>query len=355
MTQRPSTTPRYTPTSGGPASGTPARRPAARRLLTVTALAAAAALTLAGCGTTESADAGSSSGSGEQITLTDGTGAEITLDGPATTVVGTEWNVVEDLVALGVEPVGVADVKGYTEWDSAVPLTNEPTDIGTRGEPSLDTVASLAPDLIVATDGLSADAVTQLKEIAPVLQVTSADASRQIEHSMDNLDLIAKATGTEDKATEVKKQFTDAVASGKQALADAGLAGTPFAFADGYVDAGQVSIRPYAQGSLVADVTEELGLTNAWTVEGDEAYGLATTDVEGLTQLPADVRFLYIDNTAAGADDPFAVSLASNAVWTSLPFVQSGDVHRLDDGIWMFGGPAAMTAYVDSLVSTLTK
>jgi iron complex transport system substrate-binding protein len=172
---------------------------------------------------------------------------------------------------------------------------------------------------------------------------------------MDNLDLIAKATGTEDKATEVKKEFTDAVEAGKQALADAGLAGQPFAFADGYVDAGQVSIRPYAKGSLVADVTEELGLTNAWTVEGDEAYGLATTDVEGLTQLPADVQFLYIDNTAAGADDPFAVSLASNAVWTSLPFVQSGDVHRLDDGIWMFGGPAAMTAYVDSLVSTLTK
>jgi ABC-type Fe3+-hydroxamate transport system substrate-binding protein len=349
VTQRPSTTPRHTPTSGGPA-----RRPA-RRLLTVTAVAAAAALTLAGCGTTESADAGSTSGSGEQITLTDGTGAEITLDGPATKVVGTEWNVVEDLVALGVEPVGVADVKGYNEWDAAVPLTNEPTDIGTRGEPSLDTVASLAPDLIVATDGLSADAVEQLKEIAPVLQVTSADASRQIEHSMDNLDLIAEATGTESKATEVKKDFTDAVESGKQALADAGLAGTPFAFADAYVDAGQVSIRPYAQGSLVADVTEELGLTNAWTVEGDEAYGLATTDVEGLTQLPADVQFLYIDNTAAGADDPFAVSLASNAVWTSLPFVQSGDVHRLDDGIWMFGGPAAMTAYVDSLVSTLTK
>jgi ABC-type Fe3+-hydroxamate transport system substrate-binding protein len=349
VTQRLHTTPRHTPTSGGPA-----RRPA-RRLLTVTAVAAAAALTLAGCGTTESADAGSTSGSGEKITLTDGTGAEITLDGPATKVVGTEWNVVEDLVALGVEPVGVADVKGYNEWDAAVPLTNEPTDIGTRGEPSLDTVASLAPDLIVATDGLSADAVEQLKEIAPVLQVTSADASRQIEHSMDNLDLIAEATGTEDKATEVKKEFTDAVESGKQALADAGLAGTPFAFADAYVDAGQVSIRPYAEGSLVADVTEELGLTNAWTVEGDEAYGLATTDVEGLTQLPADVQFLYIDNTAAGADDPFAVSLASNAVWTSLPFVQSGDVHRLDDGIWMFGGPAAMTAYVDSLVSTLTK
>ena len=134
-----------------------------RRVLAVTALAASAALALAGCGTTEEAAGGSTAGSGsassEQITLTDGTGTEITLDGPATKVVGTEWNVVGDLVSLGVEPVGVADVEGYEAWSSAVPLTGDPTDIGTRGEPSVETVASLAPDLIVATTDLPADAV----------------------------------------------------------------------------------------------------------------------------------------------------------------------------------------------------
>jgi ABC-type Fe3+-hydroxamate transport system substrate-binding protein len=330
-----------------------------RRLLTAAAVTAAAALTLAGCGTTEATDADGAEGSGSTstssgpISLTDATGTEITLDGPATKVVGTEWNVVEDLVALGVDPVGVADVAGYEAWGSAVPLTNDPTDIGTRGEPSLDTVASLAPDLIVATTDLPADAVTQLREIAPVLQITSADASRQIENATDNLDLIAKATGTEDQATEVEQAFDDALADGREAIADAGLDGANVAFADGYVDAGQVGIRPYAAGSLVGDVTEELGLVNAWTVEGDPAYGLASTDVEGLTQLPDDTRFLYITNEVDG-DDPFADVLGDNAVWTSLPFVESGDVHRLPDGVWMFGGPAAMTAYVDAVVSTLT-
>ena len=326
-----------------------------RRVLAVTALAASAALALAGCGTTEDAAGGSTtgSGSGEQITLTDGTGTEITLDGPATKVVGTEWNVVENLVSLGVDPVGVADVQGYSAWSSAVPLVNEPADIGTRGEPSVETIASLAPDLIVATTDLPADAVTQLREIAPVLQITSADASRQIENSTDNLDLIAKATGTEDQATEVKDAFTDALAEGKKAIADAGLEGTNVAFADGYVDAGQVGIRPYAAGSLVGDVTEELGLANGWTVEGDPAYGLASTDVEGLTQLPDDTQFLYITNEVDG-DDPFADVLGDNAVWKSLPFVESGDVHRLPDGIWMFGGPAAMTAYIDAAVAALT-
>lgn len=323
-----------------------------RRVLALTALAASAALALAGCGTTEEAAGGSTAASGDPITLTDGTGAEITLDGPATKVVGTEWNVVGDLVSLGVEPVGVADVEGYEAWSSSVPLTGDPADIGTRGEPSVETVASLAPDLIVATTDLPADAVEQLRDIAPVLQVTSADASDQIGQMTENLELIATATGTEEQADAVLAGYEEAVSAGAAALADAGLAGTRFAFADGYVDAGQVSIRPYAPGSLISDVTTELGMTNAWDLEGDPAYGLASTDVEGLTQLPADAQFLYFSNAVDG--DPFADTLSSNAVWQSLPFVQSGDVHRLHDGVWVFGGPASMTAYVDALVETLT-
>jgi len=327
------------------------------RTLAVAALAAATALGLAACGTTEAAtDAGATGGSGSgtgSITLTDGAGTEVTLDGPATTVVGTEWNVVGDLVSLGVEPVGVADVEGYQAWSAAVPLEGDPTDIGTRGEPSLDTVASLAPDLIVATTDLPEDAVEQLRDIAPVLQVESADASAQIDRMVGNLELIAQATGTEDEAEQVVQEFRTAIEDGRAELEEAGLAGTPVAFADGYDDAGQVSVRPYVAGSLVGDVNAELGLVDPWDLEGDPAYGLATTDVEGLTALPADTRFVYASNDAQG--DPFADTLAGNAVWQSLPFVQSDDVVRITDGIWMFGGPASMTAYVEALVPALTK
>ncbi|WP_307255584.1 iron-siderophore ABC transporter substrate-binding protein [Clavibacter michiganensis] len=323
-----------------------------RRTLAMTALAAATALTLTACGTTEAASTGAgSTPSGEEITLTDGTGAEVTLDGPATKVVGTEWNVVENLVSLGVDPVGVADVAGYGAWSSAVPLVNEPADIGTRGEPSVETIASLAPDLIVATTDLPADAVEQLKAIAPVLQVNSADGSKQIQQSEDNLELIAKATGTEDKATEVIDAYDQAVSDAKAKLDAAGLAGSRFLFADAYVDAGAVAIRPFGNGSLIGDVTTELGLENAWTGEVDPAYGLGSTDVEGLTTV-GDVQFLYNSNSTQG-DDPFATTLAGNAVWQSLPFVTAGDVHRMPDGIWAFGGPASMTAYATAVSDLL--
>ncbi|KQO64976.1 ABC transporter substrate-binding protein [Curtobacterium sp. Leaf261] len=324
-----------------------------RRILLTAAVAASAALVLTGCGTTEAANDDASS-SGTTISMKDATGATVTLDGPARKVVGTEWNVVENLVSLGVDPVGVADVAGYRAWDAAVPLTNEPEDIGTRGEPSMDTIAALSPDLIVATTDLSASAVKQLRRIAPVLEVRSADASGQIDQMLTNLDMIAEATGTRAEAAAVTKGFRSTIADGRAAIEEAGLDGTRFAFADGYVDANQVSIRPYVEGSLVADVTTELGLRNAWQLEGDAAYGLASTDVEGLTELGDDVQFLYIGNKADG-EDPFADALADNAVWKSLPLVEAGNVHRLPDGIWMFGGPESMEAYVEAVVAALTK
>ncbi|MFI6274916.1 iron-siderophore ABC transporter substrate-binding protein [Streptomyces sp. NPDC050988] len=325
-----------------------------RRLLLTAAATTAAALALAACGTTEPA-ADKSEKESEAITLTDGTGAKLKLDGPATKVVATEWNEVESLITLGVDPVGVADVKGYKTWDTAVPLKNEPKDIGTRGEPSMDTVASLSPDLIVASSDLPPAAVKQLRKIAPVLGIKSADASDQVGQMLENLDLIAKATGTTDKAETARANFEAKVAEGKKALADAGLDGTDFAFADGYVTSNQVSLRPYTSGSLIGAVNERIGLKNAWKVKGDAAYGLGTTDVEGLTALPKDVRFAYIGNDGDKGSTPFTGALAKNAVWKSLPFVKADKVHRLPDGIWMFGGPQSMEAYIDAVVDALTK
>ncbi|MGW5612438.1 ABC transporter substrate-binding protein [Streptomyces sp. NPDC003877] len=325
-----------------------------RRLLLTAATTTAAALTLAACGTTEPA-ADSTDKKSEAISLTDATGAKVQLDGPAKKVVATEWNEVESLLTLGVDPVGVADVKGYKTWDTAVPLKNEPKDIGTRGEPSMDTIASLSPDLIVASSDLPDAAVKQLRKIAPVLEIKPADAADQIGQMFKNLDLIAKATGTTDKAEAARKSFDAKVAAGRKTLADAQLDGSPVAFADGYVTSNQVSIRPYTSGSLIGSVNEELGLKNAWKVKGDPAYGLGTTDVEGLTGLPKDTAFAYIGNDGDKASNPFAGQLKKNAVWTSLPFVKAGDVHRLPDGIWMFGGPGSMEAYIDALVGALTK
>lgn len=313
-------------------------------------LAAAATTALAGCGTTEAPK--KDSASKPSLTVTDARGKKVKLDGPAKRVVTTEWNVTESLLTLGVTPVGVADIKGYRAYNTAAKLTEDVKDIGTRGEPSIGTVAGLKPDLVATTTDLPDSAIRQLSKIAPVVVVRSADTSRQIAQLTDNTRLLAQATGKEDKAKAEVTSFRKSLTDGRKKLAAAGLDGEKVAFADGSKQGNQIAIRPYAKGALLADINTELGLKNPWTMKGDKNYGLAATDVEGLTKI-GDARFVYIANSSDGGD-PFADGLKDNAVWKSLPFVKKDEVHRLPDGIWMFGGTASARQYIDALVKSLT-
>lgn len=317
-------------------------------------LCLAAVLATAACGTTEDPDAAKdqpSAAAGEKITLTDSRGKEVVLDGPAERIAATEWNAVEHLVSLGVMPVGVSDIKGYGQWVSAEPLDDTPTDIGTRGEPSMDTLAKLDVDLVVVTDSLVEGALEKIEATTPVIVLAGGDVKDSIGEMWTNLDTLAKATGTEDRAAELREEFDQKVADARAAVAEAGADGSRVAFSDAWVDSGSVSIRPFAKGSLISDVLEELGLENAWSMEGDPVYGLAQADVEGLTELPADVRFWYIANNAFG--DPYTEELADNAIWKNLPFVKNGDVHRFPDSIWMFGGPGSMSQLIDAAVDAV--
>ena len=97
------------------------------------------------------------------------TRGELTLNQPAQRVIALEWTYVEDLLALGVQPVGVADIEGYNDWVKIpVALGDGVKDIGVRGEPNLETIATLKPDLII---DLADNAVNyaELSKIAPVL------------------------------------------------------------------------------------------------------------------------------------------------------------------------------------------
>src|SRR5690625_5802067 len=108
---------------------------------------------LAACGTTDPPQEESTEPPGEAVTITDGRGESITLpEGPADRVVTLEWVQTEMVTSLGVNPVGVADVEGYQSWVGAVvPLTDDPTAVGIRREPSIGAIAELEPDLILGS------------------------------------------------------------------------------------------------------------------------------------------------------------------------------------------------------------
>ncbi|AEE47776.1 iron-siderophore ABC transporter substrate-binding protein [Cellulomonas fimi] len=328
------------------------------RALPAAALAGTAALLLAACGTTEEAGAAEPSTSadvaGGPVTITDDRGEEVTLDAPATDVVSLEWGLTENLLTLGVTPVGQADVAGYNTWDTVVPLDASVADVGMRGEPSLDAIAALDADLVVTTTDLPEEVIAQIEEQVPVIALRGSDASDPIGHMRRTVEVLGEATGTSDASEKALADFDAAVEDAKAELDEAGLAGARFTMADGWLSDGAVSVRMYTEGSYLGGVAALLGLENAWTGEGDPDYGLATTDVEGLTNLGEDVHFLYVANDTEGGD-AFTEGLSGNAIWQQLPFVTAGDVHRLPDGIWMFGGPAAGEAWIDATVDALTK
>src|SRR5690606_19007799 len=80
------------------------------------------------------------------------------LPGPALRVVALEWTYVENLLALGIQPEGVADIKGFNLWVN-VPagLCSDVGDVGMRGEPDFVPLAALQPDLIIDTQNTATE------------------------------------------------------------------------------------------------------------------------------------------------------------------------------------------------------
>jgi len=311
-----------------------------------------AVLVVSACGTTETpapepAAAPASAAAGP-VTVTDSRGKQVTLDKPATKVVALEWADAEMLVSLGVMPVGVADTKGYGTWVTAAPLDPSVKDMGTRQEPSVDSIVALQPDLIVMEGEGDTPLVGQLEKIVPVIVAKGSDATANLKRMRDDLNMIATAVGKTAEAGKLLADFDAFLADGKQRLAAAGTAGKPYAMADGWKEGSTISVRMFGKGSLVSDVAEQLGLTNAWTGEVDKGWGLGTTDVEGLTALKDPDTHLFYN--ASDGVDVFADGLASNAIWKSLPFVEKQQVTKLPDGIWTFGGPLSCKQYAEALL-----
>lgn len=340
--------------------------------LSVTAASIAAVVTLAltGCGTsapeagannapTEVASADcsddSTSTSTGAVSLTDSFGRSVELDKPASRVAVLEWQQIEDTLSLCLTPVAVADAAGYSTWNTAEKLPEGVADVGTRGEPNLDALFASEPDLIIIEAYTPDDPIIkQLEKYdVPVLATKGADAADPIDNMIETFELIAAATGREERAEVVVDEFERHLEEAKATLSTAELESTDFVYFDGWVDGGNVAIRPFGQGSLMGELGESLGLTNAWTGEVDAAYGLGQTDIEGLVEV-GEANLFYtgtIDPTSEDMIEP----LTTNPIFASLPAVEDERVAAFPAGIWTFGGPRSAEQIIDAYVASLVK
>jgi ABC-type Fe3+-hydroxamate transport system substrate-binding protein len=275
------------------------------------------------------------------VTMTDDFDREVKLDQPASKVAVLEWQQTEALLTLCVAPVAVADAEGYATWVNAVDLPEGTTDVGQRGEPNINAVLATDPDLVIVEVTEKDDPVIEQfeKKGVPVLVTTGADAEDPIQHMIDTFQLIAKATGRTERADAVVAEFQKDLDDAKAEVAAADLPGLDFVYLDGWLQGGNVALRPFGQGSLVGEVGEAIGLTNAWTGPVDEAYGLGQTDIEGFAEVDA----TWVFHTGYDGPDPEAedaiAALQANPIWNELPAVQAGRLTSFTPGTWTFGGP----------------
>ncbi|MFC4098913.1 ABC transporter substrate-binding protein [Paenibacillus xanthanilyticus] len=277
---------------------------------------------------------------------------ELPITGVPQKIVVLEWTYAEDLLMVGVQPAGVADIENMKKWVSPpTALSADVTDVGTRQEPNLETIAALEPDLIIGVKFRHEATYDQLNAIAPTLLFDPYPAEGQgdqYQEMIETFKTIADVVGKTAEADKVLADLQQAYDDGKAKLAAAGKEGAQIALAMPWVDQNAVTFRVSTDNALAIKVLEQLGLKNTFKPAQFEVYGYSQGGVELLQQVP-DANYLHITN-----EDNVMGVLEKNAVWTGLNFVKENRVFALGGDTWPYGGPHSAKLLAERAVSVLT-
>lgn len=138
----------------------------------------------------------------EQRSVEDEKGT-FTISGTPTRVVALEYSFVDALASVGVSPVGVADDKDVNRILQSIRDQISPwTSVGMRPQPSLEIIAQLKPDLIIADVQRHSPAYDDLQKIAPTLILKSRGENYQ-----ENLEAALKIGVVLNKEAEMKQRI----------------------------------------------------------------------------------------------------------------------------------------------------
>lgn len=280
---------------------------------------------------------------------------EVTLEKPAQKVVVLEWTFTEDIIALGMQPIGNADNEGYKTWVTGeAPLDAGVTDVGFRHEPSLEKIAALKPDLIIANTDSHEAIYEQLKGIAPTVIFSLYPVEGKGDQYSEMISMfksIAAAVGKTSEGDKVLADLDQHYADAKTKLAAAGKEGLNYVLTQAFSYQNAATMRLFMDNSLAVQTLDRIGLKNDWKPEQFELYGFTTSTVEALPAVQ-DTNLIYI---VQKDDDIFSGALKDNSVYNGLNFVKEKRTYALDSTTWVFGGPISSKVIVDQVVNTLTK
>jgi iron complex transport system substrate-binding protein len=267
-------------------------------------------------------------------------------------IVALEWDAVENLVALGIKPVGAADLRGYRTYVS-IRLPGGITDVGRRQEPSIERIAKLRPDLIVVPGYRVGGSLRTLRRIAKVLVTNPypGDTSdgAQFDAMVKDFRALGTAVGRRARAESVLRGMSSSFASLRKRLARANRDRARVTIATPGGTSGSPAARLFTDNSAAAEILRRIGLRNAWTASAGR-YGFSTVGVEALRKVQSGwLAFVYPGELARQIK-----RFTSQNSYKRLDMVRKKRVRNLRGNTWLFGGPLSSKVFAQRLTDALT-
>ena len=254
------------------------------------------------------------------VTVKDAKG-EFTLDKTPSRVVVLEYSFVDALAQVGVSPVGVAD---DNKIDRILPQVREKIaawqSVGTRSQPSLEVIASLKPDLIIADPSRHTAVFEELKKIAPTVMFDSRHESYQ-----ENLETAQKIGDLVGKSAEMKakiNEHNDYIANIAKNL---GVQGKKASFGTSREDKFNIQNDNGYVGSFLT--TLGFARTN---LNSDQAF--VEINLEQLEMEKPEYLIIAHYRGESGARKWVAEPL-----WKAIPAVKANHVYSVDSDMWARG------------------
>jgi len=246
----------------------------------------------------------------------------------------------DNVVSLGVQPVGYAPsegddgIPGYLAKDAGAPKS-----VGTINNLNLEAIANLQPDLILGSQLRAADKYDELSKIAPTVFSIRPGFTWK-----ENYLLNAAAL---DKTAEAKEKLAAYEAKAKKLGEDVGP-NKPVVSMVRYLPG---KIRLYAKASFIGTILEDAGLPRPKNQQIDELA--AEISPEKIDQADGDWIFtgVYGDAKATKKD-----AAQGNPLWKNLEAVKAGRAKDVPDETWYLGlGVTAANSVLDDLRADLVK
>ena len=262
----------------------------------------------------------------EGLTVTDMTGREITLDGPAARIVALTASDVEIIYALGAGDLLV----GRGEYcDYPAEVLDKPV-VKSGAETNLEEILALEPDVVImATMAQTEDQVNALDEAG--VKVIVSDA-QNLEGVYTAITRIGQVVGKNDEAAALVKEMQDTFDGIKAKAADSGKTI--------YFEVSPLQWGLWAAGggSFMDELAQICGLTNVF---GDLP---AWAQISEEQVFEKDPDYIVTTSMYWGEGPTPVEEIKSRAGWDQLKAVQNDQIFNADSNEITRPGPRLMNA-----------